>query len=382
MIEGVAGDYWVDIAVANSLPQIALENASMVLHQHNFEIVRSHLDKISDGDNGDVCMLRLLVSDIGDRPEVTEQMFHPIIHELKRTKWLDPYAMDLVFQRYPWLGVTKGEIITALCSLLHPIMATKNQYTFSLSHIFNMITKERYIQHASNIADLFLDRFHPINFLDDAEFDARKQGIVETILDEVEDTVAKELLLRMIGVVEHTLRTNIYLENRYALGLRLDPKAMTKEYDTKEECPYGVVYCHGRRFNAFHVRFKDVARGGMRLVTPTSPEQFALESARQYDECYGLAYAQQLKNKDIPEGGSKAVNLINCNGLAPQAKQFVMRKSVKAFTNTILDLVVDTDETRECVVDRIGKNEVIYLGPDEQVRKLHMSFIMPICLLH
>ena len=45
-------------------------------------------------------------------------------------------------------------------------------------------------------------------------------------------------------------------------------------------------------------------------MTPASSELYALESARQYDECYGLAYAQQLKNKDIPEGGSKAVNLI------------------------------------------------------------------------
>lgn len=113
-------------------------------------------------------------------------------------------------------------------------------------------------------------------------------------------------------------------------------------------------------------------------MTPANPEQFALESARHYDECFSLAYAQQLKNKDIPEGGSKAVNLINCNGLTEQAKQFVMRKSVKAFTNTILDLVVDTDETRERVVDRIGKKEVVYLGPDEQVNISILAFIFNI----
>lgn len=366
-MEGAAGDYWIDIAVANSLPQIALENASMVLSQHNLDIVRSHLDKLPDGENGDVCMLRLLVSPLDTHRILTDEIFKPIIHELKRTKWLDPYAMDLVFKRYPWLGVTKGEIITGLCSILHPIMSRKNQYAFSLNNIFDLVTKDRYIQHASSITDLLLDRFHPENALSDEDFAARKQDLVKVILDDVEDTVAKELLLKMINVVEHTLRTNIYLENRYALGLRLDPKAIEICYDTKEENPYGIIYCHGRRFNAFHVRFKDIARGGMRLVTPASPEQFSLESGRQYDECYSLAYAQQLKNKDIPEGGSKAVNLINCNGLTPQAKQFVMRKSVKAFTNTILDLVVDTDETRERVVDRIGKKEILYLGPDEQV---------------
>jgi len=40
---------------------------------------------------------------------------------------------------------------------------------------------------------------------------------------------------------------------------------------------------------------------------------------------------------------------------------------VKAFTNTILDLIVDTEETRERVTDLHGQREVIYLGPDEQV---------------
>jgi glutamate dehydrogenase len=70
----------------------------------------------------------------------------------------------------------------------------------------------------------------------------------------------------------------------------------------------------------------------MRLVTPATSEQFALESGNQYDECYGLAYAQQLKNKDIPEGGSKGVVLIDVAGMSTTGRDFVMRKSVKAFT--------------------------------------------------
>jgi glutamate dehydrogenase len=41
--------------------------------------------------------------------------------------------------------------------------------------------------------------------------------------------------------------------------------------------PYGVFYVHGRRFNGFHVRFRDIARGGLRLVTPSSVEQLAIE---------------------------------------------------------------------------------------------------------
>ena len=157
------------------------------------------------------------------------------------------------------------------------------------------------------------------------------------------------------------------MNNRYSLGLRLDPKIMAVGGEEAKETPYGVIFAHGRRFDGYHVRFRDIARGGVRLVTPPSPEQFALESAHHYDEVYALGYAQQLKNKDIPEGGSKAVVLIDTVGMSPMGKDFVMRKSVKAFTDTILDLVVDTEETREEIVNFVGKKEVLYLGPDEQV---------------
>jgi len=361
-----AGDYWVDIAVANSIPQIALENASRVLYQHNYDVVRAHLDMISDGENGSVCMLRLLVSHMNEEDVSLELSQNKLIHELKRTKWLDPKTMDLVFNKFPWIGVTRGEVITAFCSLLHPIMSKKNQFAYSMGNIYDVITQERYIKHASSIADMFLQRFNLNDTLDDEGLERKSENLVNIIGNDVEDTVAKELLLKMVDIVKHALRTNVFLENRYSLGLRLDPKVMESEQDPRD-IPYGIIFSHGRRFNAFHVRFRDIARGGLRLVTPSSQEQHALESARQYDECYNLAFAQQLKNKDIPEGGSKAVNLINCHGLSEQTKQFVMRKSVKAFSNTILDLVVDTEETQRNMIDYLGKKEVIYLGPDEQV---------------
>ncbi len=352
----------------------------MVLSQHNLDIIRSHLDILSDGDNGDVTMLRLLVSpdtkDGGSHSTIAKDTFKQIAQELKRTKWMDPQSMELAFQRYPWLGVTSAEVITGFCHILHPIMAKNNPFAFSLGNISEMITKERYIQHASSIADLFLDRFHPSHALGDDKFEEKRGDLISKISSDVEDTVAKDLLLKMVDIVSHTLKTNIYLENRYALGLRLDPKVIHANEEDSGNLPYGIIFCHGRRFNAFHVRFKDVARGGMRLVTPPNQEAHALESARLYDECYGLAFAQQLKNKDIPEGGSKAVNLINCNDLSVTAKQFVMRKSVKAFTNTIFDLIVETEETRERVVDRLGKSEVLYLGPDEQVRVLPTGTII------
>ena len=112
------------------------------------------------------------------------------------------------------------------------------------------------------------------------------------------------------------------------------------------------------------------------MVTLASAEQYALESARQYDECYGLAFAQQFKNKDIPEGGSKAVCLIDVNDVSHSTKNYVMRKAVKGFADTILDLVVDTEETGANIVDYFGKKEVLYLGPDEQVIPEDINWII------
>ena len=59
--------------------------------------------------------------------------------------------------------------------------------------------------------------------------------------------------------------------------------------------------------------------------------------------------------------------MVDAIGVSNQSKDFIMRKAVKGFTDTILDLIVDTEETRKEIVDYLGKKEVLYLGPDEQV---------------
>jgi glutamate dehydrogenase len=213
--------------------------------------------------------------------------FELLSQELKRSKWLDPATTDLVFDKYPWLGVRRGEVITAICSLMHPVLAKENALVYSKANIFDTVTKERYIDTAAKIADLFLDRFDPKHPLSDQDLKARRDELAKIIDTDVEDTIASGLFHKMMDVIELTLKTNIYMENRYALGLRLDPAIMGEPL--QGEMPYGILFVHGRRFNGYHVRFRDIARGGLRLVTPATPEQYALESARQYDECYGLA---------------------------------------------------------------------------------------------
>ena len=282
-------------------------------------------------------------------------------------KWIDPLTADLILDKYSWLGVRRGEIITGMAALMHPIMSKTNNVAFSKANILTAVTSKATIQYSSAIADLFIKKFNPSEgHMSAADLEAETSKMRAQIDDNVVDASAKALLNKMVDVVNHTFRTNLFLENRYALGFRLDPKIMGEA--NSKEVPYGLLFAHGRRFNGYHVRFRDIARGGLRIVTPGTQEQLALESGQHYDEAYALAFAQQMKNKDIPEGGSKCVALVDTIGMDAENKNFVMRKSFKAFTDTILDLIVDTEETNEKVKDYFGPREVLYLGPDEQVR--------------
>jgi len=362
--------YWIDSAIANSLPQYALEYFARVVKVNNLDIVRTHLDNVNDGENGTVTQLRMLV-----RVEEGDDIdWKRLKRNLKRQKWIDPSTADLI-DRVPSLGIRRAEIITGLASLMHPIMGKVNPVAYSKANIMAAVTGKAYLDLGREIADFFLEKFDPKSgHMSQSDQDAESNRLRAKIDSEVVDRSANTLLNKMVDAVNHTYRTNVYMENRYALSMRLDPAIM--QSDNHAETPYGVVFAHGRRFNGYHVRFRDISRGGMRIVTPASSEQLALESGRHYDECYGLSFAQQMKNKDIPEGGSKCVALVDTVGMSQQNKNFVMRKSVKAFSDSILDLIVDTPETNERVLDYYGKPEVLYLGPDEQVLPEDIDWIV------
>lgn len=66
----------------------------------------------------------------------------------------------------------------------------------------------------------------------------------------------------------------------------------------------------GAQFQGFHVRFADVSRGGIRVVQSFSHQAYEHNRQHAFDECYKLAHTQNFKNKDIPEGGSKGVILL------------------------------------------------------------------------
>lgn len=81
------------------------------------------------------------------------------------------------------------------------------------------------------------------------------------------------LRLLRLGVNDlprHVLKTNFYQSTKVALSFRLTPDFLPEvEYP---KTPFGVFFVIGNEFRGFHIRFRDVARGGIRLVMSRNRE--------------------------------------------------------------------------------------------------------------
>jgi glutamate dehydrogenase len=400
---------WVTLANGNAFPDELLKLTAEILQKRGISIWRAHLDTVYDPENsieldekktlpGYVTLLRLLVSPdpqaagVGATPDVLfgPEFIPKFTRDLKRSKWLDDRTLNLAFppasSGKPAMGTSKAEVITCLASMTHSVLSKINPVAYaSVQNIVDVITSSNYLSEKTQaIAQLFLDRANPSIPADqraahDRSCDERAALLAKDIT-QIQREEARHALNRMLEVVQGTLKTNFYNDDRYALSLRVDPRVMLLPEDLEgpkqKEVPFGVFFSHGRYFNGFHCRFRDIARGGLRIVTPPNSDTKSFESGRHFDEVYGLSYGQQLKNKDIPEGGAKAVVLVDSPSVKEKHHEFLKRKCVRGFVDSILDLTVRDERFKSTVVDRFGKDEVIFLGPDEKVIPADIDWIV------
>ncbi|CAO3644517.1 unnamed protein product [Mucor hiemalis] len=158
---------------------------------------------------------------------------------------------------------------------------------------------------------------------------------------------------------KHVLKTNFYQTTKVALSFRMDPSFLPEvEYPTPL---YGMFLVVGSEFRGFHLRFADVARGGIRMIRSRNREAYSINLRTLFDENYNLAATQQRKNKDIPEGGSKGTILLDIN---QQDKALV---AFEKYVDSVLDLLIvgETVGIKEKLVDLTGKPEILFFGPDE-----------------
>ncbi|KAL8961209.1 MAG: hypothetical protein Q9193_002202 [Seirophora villosa] len=160
------------------------------------------------------------------------------------------------------------------------------------------------------------------------------------------------------------LKTNFYTPTKVALSFRLKPSFLPEvEYP---QPLYGMFLVISSEFRGFHLRFRDIARGGIRIVKSRNKEAYSINARSLFDENYNLANTQQRKNKDIPEGGSKGVILLDVH------HQDKVRVAFEKYIDSIMDLLLKpvSPGIKDPIVDLHGQEEILFMGPDENTADL------------
>ena len=158
--------------------------------------------------------------------------------------------------------------------------------------------------------------------------------------------------------VETILRTNFYIREKTSIAFMYKPDFLNRvDYPLE---PFGLFHIVGREFRGFHIRFRDIARGGIRIVRSSHYQNYLNNSDFIFDENYGLASTQQRKNKDLPDGGSKGTILLRWGFQDQPVAAF------KKYIDGLLDLMLPNP----AVLDYHGKDVILFLGPDEGTAEL------------
>ena len=187
-----------------------------------------------------------------------------------------------------------------------------------------------------------------------------KALISKTVLNEHDQMVFTAFRVFNTSV----LKTNFYTPTKVALSFRLNPSFLpAAEYP---QPLFGMFLVISSEFRGFHLRFRDIARGGIRIVKSRNREAYSINVRSLFDENYNLANTQQRKNKDIPEGGSKGVILMDWR------QQDKARVAFEKYIDSILDLLIPPTSPgiKDPIVDLYKKEEILFMGPDENTADL------------
>ncbi len=299
----------------------------------------------------------------------------------------------------------EGHLVRNFVSFAHQVLVYADPYLYSYDN-----TIEGFCRHPELTVQLckaFAAKFNPEK-PDIAKYEALKKELF-AMLEKLDtgqaanDSRRKNILKQALYFIDFMLKTNFYRHNKCGFSFRLDPQYLDQvPFNRKEkfpELPYGIFFVRGMRYIGFNIRFKDLARGGVRTVIPERMEYYLQERNNIFSEAYNLAYTQQKKNKDIPEGGAKTAILLEpfevfaeeeaifkkemeADGIdetVQQEKLKIYRRdhkldylytSQRSFIDCFMTLI-NCEENgtlrASSIVDYWKRPEYIYLGPDENM---------------
>jgi len=384
-----------------------LYRLAKMVYRHGLCMKKMNATYVTPYGKKPILLMSLGLGSMNGKPVWEACDLEDLLQELVTLKYFDDLDLiESIFIDTKILTGNQGNLLRCMISFIHQGLIHGDTHLYSLGNI-----EEAFCRHpelTNEVLHLFKLRFHP-SAHDQEKFHATKQRLIALIQEldtgnENHDIRRKNIFKQAINFIEYCLKTNYYRHNKSAFSFRLDPHYLTYlPYDIKEkfpEIPYGIFYIQGMHFMSFHIRFKDLARGGLRSVIPKKLEQMHVERNQVFAECYNLAYTQQKKNKDIPEGGAKGVILLEpferlhfesdiylreLQDAGIEDPQEIQKKLVhyqkeqrveylfqaqRAFIHSLITLTNYSEEgvlRAKNIVDYYQKPEYIYLGPDENM---------------
>lgn len=353
------------------------------------------------------------VEDVADMTE--------FLQELVTVKYFSSF--DLYDEKLVSKGIISGNmanVLRAMTNFVHQNLLVIDPNLYSIENI-----EEGFCRHpelTAKLLEAFVAKFHPEK-RDYKRYEQLRSEFLKLVnhLDtgqEEYDQRRKNILLQAMNMVHHTYKTNAFRYNFTALSFRLNPAYLDEiPFDRSKkfpELPYAIFYIKGMHYFGFHIRFKDLARGGLRTVFPEQAERMALERNTVFSECYHLALTQHLKNKDIPEGGAKGIiflkpydplgneveiykRTLEASNMEPnlveekialyhkeQVTEYLYQAQ-RSFVETLTTLVnckPDGSLKAGRIVDYWKRPEYLYLGPDENMHDAMIQWIADFSKAH
>lgn len=336
------------------------------------------------------------------------------LREIATLKYFDSFdEIDKKLVTPGYVSGNTGNLLRAAIVFIHQALLQVDPHLYTKEQVIEGLY--RHPELTQLLCDCFKLKFDPWHHHHESYLEQRQQFIksVEKIDTghEEHDMRRKNILLQGMNFIHHTLKTNFFRMNMTALAFRLDPAyldeipiARTKLFP---ELPYAIFFVKGLHFFAFHIRFKDLSRGGVRSIYPEQQERMLAEIGKVFSECYNLAYTQHKKNKDIPEGGAKAVIFLTPDGdleaealllrrelqngqqseeeieacvahFVQEQKTELLHHAQRSFIEALLSIVNCDEKGRlkaKYIIDFCHRPEYIYLGPDENMHDSMIEWI-------
>ncbi|WP_020560684.1 NAD-glutamate dehydrogenase domain-containing protein [Thiofilum flexile] len=372
--------------VGNPPPNDYLLQIMAVFKRLNIGVKRAYNLTMSNGVYPYFLATFYVASREGKSLEKGSELYQRLQRELYNTQIISNLAAT-----YPTMvetGIVNGidaTLIEAMISFCHTNLAHNRPDKYTPDTIAQAFHNHPDI--TLQLIKLFYTRFDP----ECSERDTYTQILDETnnlvatfntgrrFLDELRRTIFR----CAISFIQYCLKTNFFVPEKHALAFRLDPAYLEElgtEFtsDLPNDRPFRITFFFGRRGSGYHIGFSDIARGGWRTLITQGRDDYLNSANTLFRENYVLAHTQHLKNKDIYEGGSKMVAILNVDiGADADKRRQQLYKLQFGFINAFLDIYVTENghakDTR--VLDYYGEDEPIELGPDENMHDTMIELI-------